>query len=410
MKLAILSDFHLGYAQTTERAEDSFIQAGEAIQKALDEKVHAILIAGDMFDSRVPSQDVLGKAMQLFLISLTSQNQGVQIESAIGKDAQSIPKTALNGTPVIAIHGTHERRGKGLTNAVELLEKAGLLIHLHCNSIVLKLGDEKVAIHGMSGVPEKYARQVLETWAPRKVQNAKNILMLHQSVEPFIYSDEDHPTLKLGDFPQDYDLVINGHIHWSETKQLGTGKFVLPGSTLITQMRKIEAEKPKGFFIYENNELRFKELKRQRKFYYKKLSFEDAEPNEIVKQIESEISSLETAEPKPLVKISLAGTLKEGTSEEHLKLLRIEQEHHGKFLLSIDKGKLESSESIKRRDLVERLRQKQLSVDDMGQELLNKHLEALECPVQNSEELFNILAKGNPSVAYKYLKEIGGAL
>lgn len=414
MKLAIISDLHLGYAYNTERGEDSFTQAREAIQKALGENVDAILLAGDIFDSRVPSQDVLGKAMQLFLPALTSGSRGVELDSAINKNEKEIPQTVFSGTPIIAIHGTHERRGRGLTNSVQLLEKAGILIHLHCSAVVLKKELDRVAVHGMSGVPEKYARQVLEEWSPLRVDGAKNVLMLHQSLEGYVYSDEDHPTLKLEDLPQDFDLVVDGHIHWADEKLLGRGKFIIPGSTIITQMRKIEAEKPKGFFTWENEGLQFKELKSTRKFYYRKLNFEDSEPDAVAKKLDEEIAGIPDASDsgkKPLVKILLGGTLKDGFAEEDLKLIRLEQECHDKILLSIDKGKLKSHEALNKRHLVERLRQKQLSVDEMGLELLRKHLVEFEYNnVQDPEHLLNLLAAGNQNAVFKYLEELGGNL
>ena len=347
-----MSDFHLGYAYNTERREDSFIQAEEALQKAAELNVDAILIAGDIFDSRIPSQDVLAKALEIL-------------------------KPIAEKIPIIAIHGTHERRGKGLINSVQLLEKAGLLKHLHCDKIVLDFNDQKLAIHGMSGVPDDYAHLVLEKWVPEVVPGAVNVLMLHQSIEPFLYTGANSSSLKLTDLPQSFDLLVGGHMHWNEEKKYGDGTFIIPGSTVLTQMRKIEMEKPKGFYIYENNSLQFIPLSTPRKFYYKQLSFENAKPHEVIDKIKSQLSEISIEIKKPIVRFILTGTLEKGFSTDDLQLSLLDKQFQGKFILRIDKTKLGNQEILERREIIERLRQKQLSVDELGLEILKKHLEEL---------------------------------
>ena len=132
MKVAIIGDMHLGAFPADERREDSFVQAREAIELALRENADLILLAGDIFDTRIPTQDILAKAMEIFYLPKKKYpvfKQEAEIESLNGKSEKEIPRSALYGIPVVAIHGNHDRRGKGLTNPVELLEKAGLLIH-----------------------------------------------------------------------------------------------------------------------------------------------------------------------------------------------------------------------------------------------------------------------------------------
>jgi len=371
MKLAVMSDFHLGYAYNTERREDSFIQAEEALNKALENNVDAILIAGDIFDSRIPSQDVLGRAIGLF-------------------------KKLDAKVPIIAIHGTHERRGKDFTNPVQVLEKAGLLKHLHCENTIIDVKGEKLAVHGMSGVPEDYARIVLEKWNPKPVEEAVNILMLHQAVDPFLYTGHTAPTLRLTDLPQGFDLIVDGHIHWREEKEYGKGKFVIPGSTVLTQMRKVEMEKPKGFYIFENAKLDFIQLETPRRFYYKAFSFENAKPQNVADKLQTELSSIPTGEKKPLVRIVLNGTLEKGFSTEDVQTGSLERQFQERMIARIDKTKLGSKEILERREIIERLRQMQLSVDEFGLEILKGHLKELEYnELESAETLLAKLVEGN---------------
>ncbi len=62
MKIAILSDLHFGFGAGTERETDAYDAAEEMIRKSLNCDV--ILIAGDMFDTRVPRTEDLVRSMQ----------------------------------------------------------------------------------------------------------------------------------------------------------------------------------------------------------------------------------------------------------------------------------------------------------------------------------------------------------
>jgi len=86
-----------------------------------------------------------------------------------------------------------------------------------------------------------------------------------------VFTPEDRDYLKLEDFPEGFDLIINGHIHWYNIERFpGEKPFVLPGSTVTTQMRKIEAEKGKGFLRLdtEDEDLKFIELDNPRDVHY----------------------------------------------------------------------------------------------------------------------------------------------
>ncbi|MCL5413496.1 MAG: hypothetical protein M1569_03795 [Candidatus Marsarchaeota archaeon] len=65
MKIAILSDFHLGYERFRE---DAYRQAEEALTRAAG-LADAMIIPGDIFDNRMPRPDVIAEAINLFRIS-----------------------------------------------------------------------------------------------------------------------------------------------------------------------------------------------------------------------------------------------------------------------------------------------------------------------------------------------------
>lgn len=418
MKIAIIGDMHLGAFPADERREDSFVQANEAIELVLKEDADLILLAGDVFDTRIPTQDTLAKAMQIFLKATEAKNKGVKIEKLSGKNEKGIPKTALNGVPIIAIHGNHDRRGKGLINPVELLEKAGLLVHLNIATIALSINGEKIAVHGMSYVPEKYAAEVLQKFNPTPIKGASNIFIFHQSIGQYLYSDEEHPTLMLEDLPRGFDLVVDGHIHWSDIYNKDGLKFLLTGSTISTQMRKIEAERPKVIHIFETgdqvsgvgHQLHSKKLESQRELFYETLNFNEIEPDLLRKKISEKLSEigakLKAQSAKPLVRIVLKGTIKHGFEAAELNLHKIEEEFRDKFVLHIGREKLFSRESEGTREILEELLKKQVSIEERGLQLLQKNLAENEFKdFRDIEEFLNILINGDYDEAHKFLRQ-----
>ena len=128
MKIAIFSDCHCGHAYGDERGEDSFLGLEEAVRGSMDADL--ILMAGDIFDSRVPRQEVFARTARILSLS-QSLPSTTALSGLIGKEMSEVSPLALRGVPIVAIHGTHERRSKFMLNPVQALEHAGLLVHLH---------------------------------------------------------------------------------------------------------------------------------------------------------------------------------------------------------------------------------------------------------------------------------------
>lgn len=236
MKVSILSDFHFGYAWNTRLEEDSFQNAKEAIEKALDSDL--ILIIGDIFDSRNPNTEILARAFKILSKPLLEKNKGVKLLNLLDKPLEKISERTLRGIPVVTIAGTHERRGDYQLNTLEALEQTGFIINLHQNGIVFEKDNQKIAIQGLSGVPERNAHSALEQWNPKPVPGCYNILMIHQSIEPFVYSPLEPPTLNLSNLPKGFDMIIDGHIHTKHLEKIDNTTFIIPGSTVITQLKK----------------------------------------------------------------------------------------------------------------------------------------------------------------------------
>jgi DNA repair exonuclease SbcCD nuclease subunit len=362
-----------------------------------------ILIAGDIFDSRLPRTETWAKALKILSKPLLSRSNGIELIKTLNKNLEEISKRSLSGIPVLAIHGTHERRTKDQVNVIEALEQTGFLIHLHCNGLVFEKEGRRVAIQGMSGVPERYAKQVLDRWDPKPIEGCYNILMLHQSIEPYVYSPLEPPTLNISNLPNGFDLIVGGHIHTREQTKINDTILLMPGSTLVTQLKAEEAEIPKGFYrveVGEEIEINFVPLENNRKFFYEEIELKPEIP--MRDQVEGVLTRILSREFKklPMIKIKISGE-ESGVIDKELR--EIEKKYSEKAIIYFSK-ELESPEMTRKIELLRNLRERKLSVEEMGLQILKKNLEELKfASTFDAESLFKLLSDGKTERAFDIL-------
>jgi len=318
--------------------------------------------------------------MEILIKPKIRSNQ-VKILQGHNKEIDKLSPLTLSGVPVIAIHGTHERRTKEMLNPVEALEKAGFLLYIHCNGIVLEKNREKVCVQGMGGVPDHYAENVLREWDPKPVKGCKNILMLHQSITGFVNAQH---TLDVETLPKGFDLYICGHLHGS--RALNEPPLVFPGSLIPTQLNK-ESMEPNGVWFYdtEKGAVKFTRLENQRQFYYFECSGkEDSEKaiNDVLK---------ENHAAKPIVRIKLAG--KNDFTKE------LESKYSENAILSF-KTQLEK-EGLE----VKSIEEQRLSVQELGQKLLRENLQRAGLDPKIFESVFELLLDKKHEEAIRLLRE-----
>jgi DNA repair exonuclease SbcCD nuclease subunit len=391
MKISIFSDCHCGYAYGEERGEDSFIALEESIDRSMDSDL--IIIAGDLFDSRVPRPEVFAKVARI-MSKAQHVPSATKLVDVVGKNKDEISPLALRGIPIVAIHGTHERRSKYMVNPVQELEHAGLLVHLHCGTTVFDINGQKVAIHGMSGVPERYAGECLLHWAPKPIPGAINIIMLHQSIDPYIYSPLEPPTIKLEDLPDGFDLYVLGHIHWSEKKPFKNGTVLVAGSTTYTTMHKLEMQSKKAIYRYDGA-LSTIPLEKQRNIYWSELEFS----RNTVPIMTDKLIGIPYVTPKPIVIFKVTGTVPSDMTMPNFT--EIENKFADKAIIKINK-KLASEKPEDQRELIRSLREQKLSPEEHGLKLLQDNLRQMNCGL-NVEEMFELLVNGETDGIYNLM-------
>ncbi|MDD5337528.1 MAG: metallophosphoesterase family protein, partial [Candidatus ainarchaeum sp.] len=115
MKLAIIADMHLGYSRFEE---DALRQAANALSDA-EARADAIIIAGDVFDMKIPKLETLKRAADIF---------------------------SGRKKPIVIIHGNHERRSRDMTNPIQLLSKLAGVKYVHAGSEVLSIGGDRKSV------------------------------------------------------------------------------------------------------------------------------------------------------------------------------------------------------------------------------------------------------------------------
>jgi DNA repair exonuclease SbcCD nuclease subunit len=380
MKIAIVSDMHIGYDRFSE---DAIRQATAAMELA-NRVADAVIIPGDVFDKRAPKPDVIAQAINLFR-EMAGKKWNAKVVEFRGSTKN------FSDVPVVAISGTHERTAAGKDNALNLMGLAGLLVDTSEATTIIEKDGERVAIYGFGGISEERVREQLEILQPKPVEGIFNIFMFHQSVyeilpfsEDFIYYDE---------LPKGFDLYVDGHIH-SRIEHVVHGKpFLIPGSTVLTQLKDGE-QGAKGFYLFDTvkKSYEFVEIE-SRPFFVRELSFTGGSPKEIRERCEREIEDACAKHKNPIVRIRLVGTMAGGFGNADMPLQMLINKYSDRAVLDFDSSKLVDTNVEKGIAEIRSTKEGGTSVKEMGISMLLSKLkeEKLDSAIRVTD-MFNILS------------------
>lgn len=381
MLIGIVADTHFGYKRFRE---DALIQGERALLDA-SEKADLVLIPGDMLDGRVVKPEVLARVVSA-------------LRKANGKKGFAICTNREGASPIVAIRGTHERRAKGLVDPIQLLDGIGLLTNVHNEEAVFEKDGERVRVTGLGGVPETYASSAMKAIDAKPQSGFFNIFMLHQSIKEFSQGNEKF--MGIEDLPRGFDLYVCGHMHRHREEM--DGRLLIPGSTVITQMKEEEVG-PKGYYLYDTKMRKAEFIQIQtRQFFFKELVFENAKISDIEKACREAIDDiLKGTDEKPIIRLILSGTLAPGIGQSDAG---IELEDDRAFVfVSNELNVLSLKEKIEK---IRNLRENKMSIRDFGMELLRGKLLESGFKMEEREELFERLVEGVDEV-FEEIKKKG---
>ncbi len=369
MKIAFVGDTHFGYKRFYN---DAFKQGEQALLLAC-EKADLIVLTGDIFDSKISQPNDLAKVFDIF-------RKMHNILKSKSKDVNYL----------VGIYGTHERRAKDMINPMHLLEKAGLIKLLHNSSAIFE--KEKVQISGMSGVPDEFASQAIKRLSVKPIPGFFNVFVLHQSFKELLHVPDSN-FLEFSDLPKGFDLYVNGHIHKKGIYM--QGKLLLPGSTVVTQIRSNETD-PKGFFIYDTQtkSAEFIPIK-SRKFIIKKIVCNGDDLITLENKIKNELDIYKDT----ILKLKITGKLKKGLTNVDLR--SISNKYSDNLLLEnfLDDNLMNIVEKIRDSE-----HQKRIEAMDYGEQVLKEILEQNKFDLCNYKELLDNLIEGDEQ-AFKFIKD-----
>ena len=334
--MGLVSDTHLGFGVRSERENEAAENFRQALVLLVERQVDVIIHAGDFFDEDVPSQETWSRTFEAFE-PLDATANSVIIS---GKATGGFQPLRVPHVPLVAIHGTHEYRGKGYANCVAVLGKAKKLVYVHGGVICIQKGAERIFIHGLGGVPEKKAREVLGVWNPQPEEGGLNVLVTHQSfLELLPFGDDMAASLSFADLPAGFDLYVNGHFHAPFQTTVDGRRFFIPGSTVVTQMKKNEAQNRKGVWVWDTapDSLDFVPLPRQRELFYIPLVLSGDSPEKLLERMRQSILELRVQPReglKPLVRFKVRGLLGKGFGTHDLNFGALERDFGEKLILS----------------------------------------------------------------------------
>ena len=381
MKIAILSDFHLGYERFRK---DAYKQAEEALNKAAG-MADVMVIPGDIFDNRTPKPEVIAEAINLFRV-LSKKKWDAKVVEFKGEGQH------YTDIPVIAIPGTHERRAQDATDPVDLLGLTGLLVDVSNATAVVEKGGERVAVVGIGGIADERFKQVVSEIDPKPVDGAFSIFMFHESVYELLPFSESF--IKQDELPKGFDLYVCGHIHSKVDSEVHGKKFLIPGSTVLTQLRLGEQE-GKGFYIYDTISGKYEFVFiDSRRFVLLKIGIDEKDQSKSMEKIEDEIEkAIGKSGDVPIIRLVIEGRKRKGGNVElDLNGLRKRYEDRADIELSrseIDADSLKEANSELSSPMFENM-----SVKDYGIGVFVEKLKAAKVDFGklSSVELFELLS------------------
>ena len=319
MRFAHLADCHIGGWREEELKELGMRSFEAAIERCLHEKVDFLLIAGDLFNTALPSIDLLKRT--------TTALKRV-------KDAQ---------IPVYLIPGSHDFSPSGKT-MLDILEEAGLV----ANVVRFKEGKlqwtstpQGVKITGLMG---KRGGLEIQDYlhldkAHLETEEGFKIFMFHTTLSEFkpagMEQVEGAPVAAL---PRNCQYYAGGHVHYRFQTRYGTGLLTYPGPTFPNNFKELEELQHGSFYLVDdqlNYELVTLPLK---EVIALKIDAEDKTPEEVESSLHQALPE-ETQDKILLLRVE--GTLRSGRPSD-IRFAKILETHKGAYCVLRNTSRLKS--------------------------------------------------------------------
>ncbi|PIN78812.1 hypothetical protein COV14_02090 [Candidatus Woesearchaeota archaeon CG10_big_fil_rev_8_21_14_0_10_33_12] len=332
MKFAHMADCHIGSWRDPKLRDASTKAFLKAVNICIEKQVDFVLIAGDLFNTALPSIDAL-KVVVTKLKELKDSN-----------------------IPSYVIPGSHDFSPSGKT-IVDVLENAGLLINVMKGKIIdeklnleftidKKTGAKITGIYGRKGMLDKRQYGSLVRRGLEEEQGFK-IFMFHTALTEFKPEELNlMESQALSLLPKNFDYYAGGHVHHVfSKKEPGYGLIAYPGPLFPNSFSELEKLENGGFYIVEKtNKL---ELKYEPIVIYNVFSLNidcnNKSPEQIRAELEDKIKGKEFI--NTIVTIKLFGCLDSGKpSDINIKEIFSKLYDNGVYFVMKNTAKLTAKE------------------------------------------------------------------
>ena len=323
MRFAHLADCHIGGWRDPTMRDLSIKAFAKAVSVAIEKKLDFVLISGDLFNTSFPNIDNL---KQVFL---------------------ELKRLKEEDIPVYLIPGSHDFSASGKT-MLDLLDLAGLAHNVYKAKEVegklrLEYSEDKsgAMITGSLGLRGMLERGIY-TGLDRSSLDGEGfrIFMFHTALTEMKPDDmQMMASSPISMLPAGFDYYAGGHVHVvMEKKVEGYGPIVFPGPLFPNNFREMEKLGTGGFYIYEDGELYYHELKG---FELSKVIIEcdSLSAEDIEKEI---LSALEKDLTNHIVTIRLFGTMEGKPSDIDFRSIYRTLYSHGALFVMKNMNKLQS--------------------------------------------------------------------
>jgi DNA repair protein SbcD/Mre11 len=238
VRFAHIADVHLG-GWRDESLKALGLEAFElAVDRILEERPSFVVIAGDLFNTALPSIEAVKHA---------------SVQLARLRDAS---------IPVYLIAGSHDYSASG-KSMLDVLEAAGLVVNVQKavygenGRIILEFtvdpstGIKLAGLPGKKGALESQYYDALDREAAAREPGTK-IFLFHMLLAEFRRAADDHvPATPSSVLPAGFAYYAGGHPHLVDHKRFGSGTIAYPGPLFPNNFEELEELGSGGFYFVD---------------------------------------------------------------------------------------------------------------------------------------------------------------
>lgn len=293
MKFAHLSDCHIGGWREDTLRDINLKSFEKAIDICTEQHVGFVIIAGDLFDTALPSIDILKQT------------------------AKILNKLKEYDIPIYVIPGSHDFSASGKT-MLDVLENAGLIINVmkfENNKLQFTIDRTGVKLTGMYGKKggleiadyEKLEKQHLED------EEGFKIFLFHTLIDELKPKEfEMIEATPINLLPKNFNYYAGGHPHFVYSqKHQDHGIISYPGPIYPNNFQELEKLKHGGFYIIDVKDSNV-EAKHIPLNIIETVSYYINAENKTPKEIEKEILNLVKDYENKIITLRIEGCLSSG--------------------------------------------------------------------------------------------------